>query len=155
MAKENKDNAVTETTVDENQILQKLLKTVTKLEKEVETQKKESEKKDKVIEELVKKIEEKNNSKSEALPDEVIKREKSMRDEVVVQVTINPLDPKNTHVPVLNPITNQVMRVKRGEDVLVPRAVYEILQNSMKADKNTALIAKDLAEKFTEETEKL
>ena len=93
--------------------------------------------------------------KPETLPTEVIENEERMREKVKVFVTVNPLDPKSSHVPVLDPITNKVVQVKRGEEVEVSRAVYEILQNSMKSDKNTALIATELSDKFQKETENL
>ena len=78
-----------------------------------------------------------------------------MREKVVVFITPNPLDPKNTHVPVLDPITNKIVQVKRGEHVKVNRAVFEILQHSMKSDNKSAMLATELSDKFKEDTDNL
>lgn len=141
--------------VDYDERIKKMEELIAKQSKMLEEQSKALDERAKKLEELQVSLEAQNKGKLQKLPDEVIKNEARMRERVKVYVTVNPLDPKSSHVPVLDPTTNKIVQVKRGEEVEVSRAVYEILQNSMKSDKNSALIATELAEKFKEETENL
>ncbi len=87
-------------------------------------------------------------------PSEIAEREAQMREIVEVFITENPLDPA-TDVPVLNPVTERVDKIKKGEWVKVNRATREILQYSMAADKATAMLTRELSEKFKADTESL
>ena len=156
MAKENKvESSATEGKAIDNELLKKLLDEVDELKKTVQTQQETIAEKDKAFESLKTAVNEQNKKSLKILPESVIEREKAMREKVVVFVTPNPLDPKNTHVPVLDPITNKIVQVKRGEHVEVNRAVFEILQHSMKSDNKCALLATELSDKFKEDTENL
>lgn len=157
MAKENKPESIAENdkpSVD-NEVLNKLIEEMNELKALVKNQQEIIDEKDKTFENLKSAIEEQNKRNMKKLPDDVIEREKSMRDKVMVFISPNALDPKNTHVPVLNPITNKTDKVIIGEHVEVNRAVYEVLQHSMESDKKYALIASELSEKFEKDTENL
>lgn len=75
-----------------------------------------------------------------------------MKEKVTVLYPLNPFDPDKTHVPVYNPITGQVDKVKVGEYVEVNRAVKEILDNSAKADKLTLVLQQKEASDFEQKT---
>ena len=150
---ETSGGSVPENGADYEERLRKMEKLLEEQSKLLSEQNKALEERDNALEEMKAAFESKK--KAFTLPDEVIKNEARMKEKVKVFVTYNPLDPKSSHVPVLDPITNKVVQVKRGEEVEVSRAVYEILQHSMKSDKNTALIATELSEKFEKETENL
>lgn len=141
--------------VDYEERFEKMEKLILKQNEMLEAQSKVLDEKTKKLEELQASLEAQSKGKLQKLPQAVIENEARMREKVKVYVTMNPLDPGSTHVPVFNPITRKIDQVKRGEEVEVSRAVYEILQNSMKSDKNSALIATELAEQFKEDTENL
>ncbi len=75
-----------------------------------------------------------------------------MKEKTKVYYPANPFDPNKTHVPVQNPITGEVDKVKVGEWVEVTRAVAEILEHSAKADKLTLMLQQKEADDFEQET---
>lgn len=84
-----------------------------------------------------------------ALPAEVIENEKRMREQVEFYVPVDPINRENTDLKVMNPITESLMILKRGERVKIPKCVYEILQHS---DEQNIVVA-DMSEKLAREYE--
>ena len=86
---------------------------------------------------------------SSVLPPEVIENEKRMRELIDFYVPVDPINRSNTDLKVMNPITESLMILKRGERVKIPRCVYEILQHS---DEQNIVVA-DLTDKLAREYE--
>lgn len=107
-----------------------------------------------VINQLKAAIDDNNQRTMGILPEDVVEREKRMRERVEVLVTRNPLDP-SVDVPYIDPHTGKTCKIQRGVKTVVSRAVYEVLEHSMRMDEYSTIIANEKAKEFEEATGKL
>lgn len=107
-----------------------------------------------VIQELRGAIADANKKILGEVPEDVLEREKSMKDIVEVTVTKNPLDP-SIDVPYIDPHTGKACKIQKGVKTKVSRAVYEILEHSMRMDDYSTVIATEKAKAFEEAEGKL